>query len=218
MKTTRKRINKQIILPFYIDLNTTFEGLTSEIKTNLDRIEKEVADQGYETASICLKTDYDGGYDVNIHGIRWETDEELEKRTKTNEKKSIAAKKAAKVKAKKKEEAELELYKKLHKKFAGDPNNPKIIVGIAPDKNTAKYMIQKQYPTITNSWTHLFKHITDARQFRAITHAWELRGFRVDTLISEESDNAQVNGDIDLILNEMMAKGGTHMIIPKGDI
>ncbi len=66
---------------------------------------------------IYFDIDYEGGGTFEIHGFRWETNEELQNRIVTANKASIAAKAAATKWKNKREAKEKELYIQLKAKY-----------------------------------------------------------------------------------------------------
>lgn len=62
--------------------------------------------------------DYDNSYSIFVvYGIRYESDDEFNKRIETNKKKSISAERAAKVREEAKKKRELTLYNNLKAKY-----------------------------------------------------------------------------------------------------
>ena len=102
-----------------IDPERSLDGLI----TDLENYKKDYSKQGYYNFHIEKEYDYDYDGDhtyYELKGTRLETDEEFEKRTNKN--KVEAAKKREQIKKRKKreEKKELEIYRKLYKKYEGN--------------------------------------------------------------------------------------------------
>lgn len=129
MKREIKKLEFRESLGLYIS-SDIFEGPLETVAANVlnleERLRKEhalVAQEPERFARFELSVstdDYGGGspsIEVNIYGIRIETDAQFEERMEKNKKISIAAKAAAKKRKKADEEKEYQTFLKLEKKF-----------------------------------------------------------------------------------------------------
>lgn len=102
------------------------DGPLSQIRENYDKLLRNIREEyGFtiEEENVQFYLDTSSGYDgwvdteirVEIH--RRETHEEVEERLEKSKKKKAAARKAAATRKKKKDAEELELFKKLKKKY-----------------------------------------------------------------------------------------------------
>lgn len=138
MKKKEEKLEVRMKLPIYISFDN-FEGDTEKIIQFLENIYHKLvewvqsSEKAYPNAINALYnqhilschryeidhyfSSFDGDKEINLYGIRWETDEEFNLRLEKAKRDKLNAQKAAKTKKINQEKAELELFNKLKKKY-----------------------------------------------------------------------------------------------------
>ncbi len=126
----KKETKKEIIerLSLYIDIDSLLSGTLQEVANNILNLEKRLREEHtlvknepnrfthFKIELVSSKFE-EGYHDIEISGVRLETDEEFKKRIEQNKKAKISAKKALLEKAQKLEEQQFATYKRLKEKF-----------------------------------------------------------------------------------------------------
>lgn len=121
MKQEKLLIKQHIGL--YMD-TTMFEGTLKQVSDMVLGIPARIKEtyvhldlSNFHDYEIEFDKDYDGCTEIRIKAIRWETDDEFNKRIEETKRRSLVAKKAATQRAFREQENKRLLYEKLKKEF-----------------------------------------------------------------------------------------------------